>query len=164
MRLLLPFLTSLAVAACATPAAPGEPSLAPRPAEAVDPRLPVEAAVDPRPVDPSLEARIAALVSQGRDSASAFAAAEPAARTAAAGAGPRESESWIAAQLALSELESRTGPLSAALAELDEIQATRLSSLSAADLAALEAARSALGALADRHAATLAEIRERLAR
>ncbi|WP_118857629.1 hypothetical protein [Sphingomonas mesophila] len=151
----------IALGGCQTPGAPSEPSLAPRAAEAIDPRLPVEAAVDARPADPALAARIAALVGQADQAANAFAAAEPRVRSAAEEAGPRESESWIAATLALGELERIRAPFTAALAELDALRAAavRNPAASAADLAALAEASERLRGLDVVQAGALDSIR-----
>lgn len=156
----------LALAACETPAVRGgEPSLAPRVAERIDPRLPVEAAVDARPADPALLARLDALAGQARSAAAAFAAFAPRVRAAADAAGAPTSESWIAAQHALSELERTRAPFTAALAEIDQLHAARVrgATASAADLAALEAASAELRALDQRQAETLDSIRMAIA-
>ena len=156
----------LTLAACETPSAKGEPSLARRPAESVDPRLPVEVAIDPRPVDPALAARLEGLLTQARNAAAAFTAAEPAARAKATGAGPIESESWIAAQNALAELERTRAPFTRALGDLDALRAQTARSgdrASAADIAALEAASAELNGLAERQAEALDSIRGQIA-
>ena len=156
----------IVVAACQTPVPRGEPSLAPRSAEGIDPRLPVEAAIDSRPADGAMLRRIAALIDEARDSAAAFAQAVPGARSAAAAAGPAQSESWIAAQLALSELERTRGPFTRAFAELDEMRSAsaRNAAASPADVAALEAAAAELHALAERQVEALDSIRSAIAR
>lgn len=164
MRLLaLPGL--FAVAACATATPTGEPSLARRSSEAIDPRLPVEVAVDSRPADPDLVRRIAALLDEARGSAAAFAAAEPATRASAAAAGPPQSESWIAAQLALSQLERTRAPFTRAFAEIDALRAAaaRNAATPPADLAALQAAADELRGLGEVQAASLGSIRAMIA-
>jgi hypothetical protein len=156
----------LMFAGCATPSSQGEPSLARRSAEAIDPRLPVEVAVDARPTDPSLAARLEALLSEARTSAAAFAAAEPGARSKAAAAGQPESESWVAAQAALSELDRLRAPFARAIADLDELRSTSARSgdrASPADVAALEAAAAELLAISERQSAALDSIREQIA-
>ena len=161
MKRLLSASLLVALAACQTAIPRGEPSLAPRSAEAIDPRLPVEAAVDARPADAALLGRIAELLRDARASAAAFAAAAPAARAAAAAAGAPQSESWIAAQLALSQLERTRAPFTRAFAELDEMRAAtaRTGNASAADLAALDAAAAELQGLAERQVEALDTIR-----
>ena len=163
-----PFLLSIVLlcAACAT--APGaEPSLAPRAAEAIDPRLPVEAAADPSPTDPALAGRLAALLGQARAAANEFDATEKEVRALAAAAGPAQSESWVAAQSGLARLERSRGPAASAAAEVDSLAAERLRvgrSYTAADLAALEQAAAELRAINERQIATLDSIGQLLAR
>src|SRR5215210_9150645 len=59
------FLSIMALSACAAPGGP-YPSLQPRAAEAVDPRVPVERPINDRPVTPALATRLSALVDQAR--------------------------------------------------------------------------------------------------
>lgn len=166
IRPLLAALSTLALAACETPSSQGEPSLARRPAESIDPRLPVDVAVDSRPVDPALAAKLEALLTEARNAAAAFAAAEPAARAMAASAGRPESESWIAAQNALAELERVRAPFTRAYGDVDALRAQSARSgdrASAADVAALEAASAELNGLAERQAEALDSIRSQIA-
>lgn len=155
----------LLLAACQTVPTDGEPSLGRRAAEAIDPRLPVEATVDTRPADEALAARIRVLMAEARASANAFAAAEPGTRAAAAAAGAPQSESWIAAQLALSELERTRAGFTRALADLDALHANlaRSDRASAADLAALESAANDLRGTGERQVETLDSIRAMIA-
>lgn len=111
-------LASLILAGCA---AQGDfPSLAPR---AIEQRG-AQSATQPAPLTPSDPARIARIEAAERDAfatTSAFQAALVTARNAAAGAGrAKGSESWIAAQMALSQLERARGPVEAALARLSD--------------------------------------------
>jgi len=55
----------IAVAACSAPGGP-YPSLQPRAAEAIDPRVPVVRPLNDRPVTASLAAQLSALVDQAR--------------------------------------------------------------------------------------------------
>lgn len=150
-----------ALTACETATMRSEPSLAPRAAEAIDPRLPVTVGVDTRPADAGLAARIGALLAEARASANAFAAAEPGTRAAAAAAGSPQSESWIAAQLALSELERTRAPFTRAFAEIDELRSAsaRNARSAPADVAALETAAAELRGLGERQAEALDAIR-----
>ena len=159
-------LPMLMLAACVTPSAQGEPSLARRAAEAIDPRLPVDVPVDARAVDPALAAQIEALMTEARNSAAAFTATEPGAQAKAAAAGPPESESWIAAQAALAELERTRAPFTRALGDLDALRAASARSgdrASPADIAALEAAAAELLAMSERQSAALDAIRAQIA-
>ena len=151
----------IALPACETATMRSEPSLAPRAAESIDPRLPVKVEADTRPADAGLVARIATLLSEARASANAFAAAEPETRAAAAGAGSPQSESWIAAQLALSELERTRAPFTRAFAEIDELRSisARNGRAAPADVAALEAAAAELRGLGERQTESLDSIR-----
>ena len=167
IRALFLFFSVLVLPACETATAQGEPSLARRPAESIDPRLPVDVAVDARPVDPALAARLQTLMADARTSAAAFASAEPAARAKASAAGQPESESWIAAQAALSELDRLRAPFARAIADLDELRANSARSgdrASPADIAALEAAAAQLLNISERQSASLDSIRTQIAR
>src|SRR5438552_247120 len=73
---ILPIL--LLLSACASPGGP-YPSLQPRAAETIDPRVPVERPVNDRPVTPALAARLTELVNQAHGGETAF---EPAAAEA----------------------------------------------------------------------------------
>ena len=128
--------------------------------------MPVEGAVDSRPVDPALAARLEALLTEARNAAAAFAAAAPAARAKAASAGQPESESWIAAQNALAELERTRAPFTRAYGDVDALRAQSARSgdqASAADVAALEAASAELNGLAERQDEVLDFIRSQIA-
>ena len=101
------------------------PSLAPRPAELED--MSVEP-VRPEPVvadDPALAERIAALTGEARAGWRAFEAEAGAAERAAAASGASGSDSWLAAQQALSRLEAARGRTMAARAALDELALER---------------------------------------
>ncbi|MFM7027182.1 MAG: hypothetical protein ACKOXK_00700 [Chakrabartia sp.] len=106
-------------------AAPGTfPSLNPRPieAKAADLLAPKDVpAAAPRPSDPAVARQIDSAVTAARATMDAFEASASRATSAVAAAGPAESESWIAAQMAVSEAEHQRGPVKAALAELDSL-------------------------------------------
>src|SRR3954469_7415893 len=90
----------LALSACSTP--PGHyPSLQPRAAEAIDPRVEVERPINDRPVGPAIAAQLPELVSEAQAGDAAFAPAIAHAEQLASAAGAPQSESWIAAQEAL---------------------------------------------------------------
>ncbi len=158
----LPLLVGLAACA-ASPAT--EPSLAPRAAERIDPRLPLPSEAPTGVVDPALASRLAQSVAAGRDGQRTFAAQVGNAQALAGAAGPAQSESWIVAQQALSGLEGARAKTTAALAEIDSIASARIQNgggLSPADLAAVEAASRELGAIAEQQDAIIARIGERL--
>ena len=106
------FLALLALgplSACSTP--PGNyPSLAPRPQEAIDPRIPVPNEVHVGPADPTLSAHLAALIDQAQSGDRAFQGIAENAERLAASAGAQQSESWVAAQQALSAAQEARGP------------------------------------------------------
>lgn len=155
----------LAVACAACASMPDGPSLAPRAAEAVDPRLPVPDRSAELPGDQ----QFAASVTRLRDAARAAAArAEPslaAASAAAAAAGARESESWIAAQQALSAAVAERAAFTRAVADLDALVAARVRSggrFVVQDLAVAEAASAELAVIDRRQSAEIARLEARL--
>ncbi|HKX92190.1 MAG TPA: hypothetical protein VJM15_07175 [Sphingomicrobium sp.] len=159
--LALPILTVLA--ACAGPVAP--PSLLPRAAEAIDPRLPVVRPINDRPVRPALASRLAELVGLARSGDAAFRPAVETAERLAAAAGERQSESWIAAQEALSAAIAARSPTALALGEIDALGADKLQAqggLAPNDLEAIKAAAADVGAIDRRQAETIAKIQRRL--
>ena len=155
---------SLLLAGCAATSG-NEPSLARRPAELIDPRLPLPAEAPAGVVAPALADRLGQLVAEGKDGARGFEAQLAKAEALAAAAGPAQSESWIVAQTALSGLEAARAKTTAALAEVDSIASARIeggAGMSPADLAAVEAASGELGAIAERQNATIDRIGARL--
>lgn len=158
-------LLCLLVSACAVPPS-GEPSLAPRAAEAIDPRVPIPNDIVAGPADPALAARIAELMAEVRAGDAAFAAAAVDAERLAAAAGPAPSESWIEAQEALSALIAARAPVARAIADLDGLAAARLAAsggMLPGDLAALEVATRQAGAIGEREAAVIDRLQARLA-
>lgn len=141
------------------------PSLAPRAAEQIDPRVPVERPLNDRPVAPGLAVRLGVLVAQARSGETGFEAAIAAARRAADAAGARESESWIVAQEALSAAVKAREPAAMAISEIDSIGAELLvaqGGLAPADLAAIESAAEVAGTINRRQAEAVAAIQARL--
>ncbi len=163
---IISLLPAFALAACTTTPSVA-PSLARRPAEAIDPRVPVNAEVLDDPVDPALEAQVAAMLASARSSAADFDTGAPRVRALAAAAGPVQSESWITAQAGLSELDRLRAPAAAAAADLDQVRATRARSgqpILAADLALLEQGAAELQVINERLAGALDEIGATIAR
>ena len=158
-------LTALAgLAGCTAATGPG-PSLAPRSAEAIDPRVPVVGAAVTMPVDPQLAARLAELVSSARQGDGAFLAAAGEARRLAGAAGAPQSESWIVAQQALSAAVSAREPVARALGDIDAIAAAevaRRGGIAPADLAAIETAAAQVGAIDGRQARTIDALQRQL--
>ena len=158
---MIPLLT---LAACAATTA-SEPSLGRRPAELIDPRLPVPAASASGPVNPALASKLGQLIADGADGARAFDALVAEAETHANAAGPAHSENWIVAQQSLSALEGARAKTTTALAEVDAIASARIASgagLTPSDLAAVEAASNAIRATTDRQDEIISRLAARL--
>jgi hypothetical protein len=154
----------LAVSACATPGGP-YPSLQPRAAEAIDPRVPVMNPMNDRPVSASLASRLAELVGQAREGDATFRPLANEAQRLADAAGAPQSDSWVVAQQALSAAAEARGQTVRALGDIDEIGATLLQKqqgLAPADLAAIQGAGEEAGAIDRRQAETIAAIQRRL--
>jgi hypothetical protein len=154
----------LAVSGCAAPSGPA-PSLAPRAAEAIDPRVPVGTATVQRAVDPALASRLAELVSQARSGEAAFVAAAGEAQRLAAAAGPREGEAWVIAQQALSAAIAARGPTARALGDIDGIAADALATqggIAPENLAAINAAAAEVAEIDRRQARVIDTLQRRL--
>jgi hypothetical protein len=154
-----------ALGACAAPLGQA-PSLSPRTAETIDPRLPVGTAAAAGPVSPALAARLAALVEQARAGDAAFRDAAVRAQALVAGAGSEGSESWVAAQQAVSAAVAARGPTTRALGDIDGIAASAIAAqggMAAGDFAAIKAALAEVGAIDRRHAETIDALQARLA-
>jgi hypothetical protein len=139
------------------------PSLAPR---AVERELTAErpaAAAPEVPADPALGARVAELVRQARAGEAAFETALGGARGAAAGAGAAGSDSWIAAQAAVSRVEAARAEVVTALAELDRLAVERArQATNASDLAMMSSALADVQAIAERQDEQLQALRASL--
>ncbi|WP_294123440.1 hypothetical protein [Sphingomonas sp.] len=167
MRRLVPLTALLAVAACTVPLGDPEPSLAPRPAEAVDPRVPVPGDVPTGVVDTELAVQLGALVAEVGQAVPAFDAKQATAEQAAASAGPMASESWVAAQQALSLLIEQYGVTTRAAANIDQLGSSRLQGqhwISPADQQAIAAAATEVAAISDRQSAAIDRLKDQLAR
>ena len=156
---------ALLLSACATTPA-SEPSLAPRAAEAIDPRVPIPSEVVAGPADPALTAGIAALLAQVRGGDAAFQDAAREAERLAAAAGAAQSDSWILAQQAVSAMVAARAPVTGALADLDALAAARLASggMQPGDLAAIKAASAEAGAVSEGEAAAIDRLQAQLSR
>lgn len=163
MRALAPLL-ALVLIGCAASSAT-EPSLARRPAEAIDPRLPIASDPTPGPVDATLAAQLAKLVAEGKAGAATFDSELGRAQALANAAGPAESESWILAQQALSGLEGARAQTTRALSDVDAVAATRSQTgtgVSFSDMTAIEASSAELRRATDRQAAIIDQLSARL--
>ncbi|MFL6735182.1 MAG: hypothetical protein ACJ8EY_10875 [Sphingomicrobium sp.] len=155
---------TLVIAGCAAPGPPS-PSLAPRAAEQIDPRLPVLPAGPVPPLSQAVSAQLAALIRQARSGDTQFGPAIAEAERRAAAAGASRSESWIVAQEALSAASAARGDTTRALAEIDAIGAQALASkgsIGPADLAAIQAAAREVGQIDNRQASQLTAVSRRL--
>jgi hypothetical protein len=166
MRRAAPFLLllSLALAACTRPGGM-YPSLAPRSAEAIDPRVPIERPINDRPANTELVARLDSLVALARQGDDAFGPAASAALALAESAGPPQSESWIVAQQALSAAIAARAPTARAVGDIDALGAAKLQAaggIAPNDLKAINEAAALAGAIDARQASAIASIQARL--
>jgi hypothetical protein len=160
----MPLLPFAVLTACSAPGGP-YPSLQPRAAEAIDPRMPVVRPLNDRPVTASLAAQLSALVDPARSGNSAFDGAQTAAERLAATAGGPQSEGWIAAQEALSAAIAARKPAVTALGDIDALAAAALQAqggFAPSDLAAIKSAQAEVGALDARQAARIDAVQNRL--
>jgi hypothetical protein len=165
MRFAVPLLT-LFVCACATPGS-APPSLAPRPAEAIDPRVPVRQAPASTEINTALRQQLDALVVQAVAGDRAFQAAIGEARRLAAAAGSGESESWVAAQQSLSAAIAAREPVTRAIGDIDALGANWIQSrggIEPANLAAIETAARRVAEIDRQQAETIDELQARLGR
>ncbi|HEX6072920.1 MAG TPA: hypothetical protein VFY95_07930 [Sphingomicrobium sp.] len=159
-----PLLITFSLGACA-PAGGPFPSLQPRAAEKIDPRVPVVRPMNDRPVSPALAARLSELVNQAQGGDVTFRPLVEQAERLAASAGDPRSDSWVVAQEALSAAIAARDPTINALGDIDGIGATMLQSqggLAPADLAAVQGAGAEVFAIDQRQADAIKAIQRRL--
>jgi hypothetical protein len=101
------------------------PSLARRPAEDIDMSVEPVREAPVVPVNETLRARIEQLTEALRNGERRFEGDHADAASAARAAGPRGSESWVAAQQAISRLEASRAQTTAALADLHQLRLER---------------------------------------
>lgn len=167
MRRRVPLLAMLLAGACSVPQIGSAPTLAPRAAEAIDPRVPIPSIVPSGPADPSLANKLAELVGEVRAGVPTFEAREADASRLAAAAGPMASESWVAAQQALSQLVEQYGVTTLAAANIDALASTQLDSrhwIAPGDQAAITAAAAEVAGISDAQAAAIDRLKQQLAR
>ena len=141
--------------------------LAPRAAEAIDPREPISADEVAGPANATLTAQLAQLSGAAAASTPNFDMLIASAHNAAAAAGPAQSESWIDAQEKLSAAIGARAPVAKALADIDALGGTALATgggLSVGDRLAIAAAAEEVGAIDRRQAASVAAIAAMLRR
>ena len=159
-------LLCLLAPACST-VSMSEPSLAPRAAESIDPRLPIHANVPVGPVDSVLAGRLRELVETARSAVPAFEMQEAEAAGLASAAGPMASESWIAAQLALSMLIEQYGVTTRAAGDIDALAANQLDNqrwIRPADQQAIASASAEVAVIGNAQAAAIDKLKNQLAR
>jgi hypothetical protein len=157
----------LLIAGCSTASMSPEPSLAPRAAEAVDPRVPIPDVAPTGSVDPGLAAQLRSLVDIARSGVPQFEAQEVEAARLAAAAGPLASEGWVVAQQALSRLVEQYGVTTRASADIDALAAGQLEGkrwIRPADREAIAATAAEVGAINSSQAAAIDRLTGQLAR
>lgn len=158
------FLPLAVISGCSAPMV-SAPSLAPRAAEAIDPRLPIPDVRPTGPASAALVTRLGTLIAQARSGDVAFQSAAGEADRLASSAGGPQSESWVVAQQALSAAVQARAPVTQALGDIDEIGSTQLASrgsVAPADQAALASAAATVGDIDRRQAAAIERIQRRL--
>jgi hypothetical protein len=163
-RLLALLLPVSALAACATPAG-DYPTLAPRAAEGIDPRIPVEKPVIVNEPSATLRAQLANLISEAQAGDAAFNDAASAAERAASGSGGPGSESWVQGQQALSAAQAARVRTTRALGDIDAIAAASLQNtggMQAGDLIAVQETAAAVAEIDRRQAERLKALQSRL--
>ena len=116
-------------------------------------------------VDPALAARLGALVGQAEAGDARFREAAGAAERSVAAAGGPQTESWVAAQQALSALVSTREPVTGALADIDALGSTRIQGfggIAAADMRAIQAAAARVAEIDRRQSALIDQLQARL--
>ncbi|MFL6784631.1 MAG: hypothetical protein ACJ8EH_05525 [Sphingomicrobium sp.] len=152
------------LAACSSTGGP-YPSLQPRAAEAIDPRVPVTKPMNSRPEAPALASRLAALVAEARSGQAGFDTAVSEAERLANSAGSPQSESWIAAQVALTAAIAERRVTTRAIGDIDGLGASALQTqggIAPNDLAAIKRAGAEVGAIDERQAKRIRAIQRRL--
>jgi hypothetical protein len=160
---LLFLMATIVMGACSTGGP--YPSLRPRAAEAIDPRIQPVRPINDRPATPALTKQLAALVDQARAGEADFGPAAAEAERLAAIAGASQSESWIAAQEALSAAIAARKPTALAEADIDALGATALQTqggIAPNDLDAINKAASEVLKIARGQTDRIAAIQKRL--
>jgi hypothetical protein len=127
--------------------------------------VPIASNPSPGTVEPAVAAALASAVAQARGGMATFNALARRAEALAAAAGPRQSESWIAAQQALSALGAQHGVTTDAAADIDAIAAAKIDAtrwLVPATRAAIEAAAAEVGSISGAQRAIITRLTARL--
>jgi hypothetical protein len=150
------FLAILTLGACTSTGGP-YPSLRPRAAEAIDPRVEPARPINDRPVAAALAAQLRALVAQAHDGDAAFGPAAAQAEQLAASAGP--------AQKALTAAIAARKPTALAEADIDAIAGSALQTkggIAPNDLKAIKDAAAEVAVIARGQTDRIAAIQKRL--
>ena len=166
IRSFRPFLSSSAPLLLAACAPQGDfPSLAPRAIETAPDEPAEQPSPPPAPADPVLAARVEELLAEAEAGQRDFAGAAPAAETAVARAGASGSESWVAAQQAVSRLQAARGGTVEALAALDRLAVERANQpTNPNDFQSVQSAIERASALAQTQSAVISRLQARLTR
>ena len=127
--------------------------------------MPIPNALVVGPADATLKSKLAALVDQATSGDAAFRGVIDNAERLAAAAGAQSSESWIAAQQALSVAQGARSPTTHALGDIDEIASTALETkggIEAGDLAAIQAAARTVSAIDQNQSDRIDAVQKRL--
>jgi hypothetical protein len=154
------------LAACSTSAVQA-PSLAHRPAESIDPRVPVPEPHVSTVASAALVSQLNALVAQAVTGDENFRPLADKAEELAGAAGERGSESWVVAEQALTVAVAARTPVAGAVGDIDALGASRvqqLGGIAAADLKAINEAGARVAEIDDREAATIARLQALLNR
>ncbi|HEX2624024.1 MAG TPA: hypothetical protein VHM21_02105 [Sphingomicrobium sp.] len=139
--------------------------LAPRAAEAINPRIPIPSEEVVGPVSPALAEELRQLVAQAEAGDRDFVARQDAAASATARAGAPQSESWIEAQLQVSALIAARAPVTRAMGDIDALGSEALVTrgyILAGDRKAVERAAATVSAIDEREAALVQSLGKRL--
>lgn len=163
--LLLPAVTASLIAGGCASRTDVAARLAPRAAEAIDPRIPIPSEEMVGPVSPALAQQLRQLVAQAEAGDRDFAARQDAAVSATSRAGAPQSESWIEAQLQVSALIAARAPVTRAMGDIDALGSDALVTkgyILAGDRKAVERAAATVGAIDEREAALVQSLGKRL--
>jgi len=142
------------------------PSLAPRDAEKIDPRIPVEHPIVKRGANLTLAGKLAALLNEAEQGDTKYRAALGPAERAVGAADKTRGEAWITAQQLLSALQSARAPTTRAAAAMDALAGDAVkadSGIDADELDAIQRAAEEADAMAARQASEIAALSARLA-
>ena len=167
MRPIVLLFATASIAACSTPSNGPEPSLAPRAAEAIDPRLPVPGDLPPVTVDPMLASALQQAIDEVKAGVGSFDTRQAVAERLAASAGQMASESWVAAQQALSLLIEQYGVTTRVAGNIDGLASARLEAqhwIRPSDQQAIASAAAEVATISDAQSAAIDRLKNQLAR